>query len=254
MPIHEFNPAPLTRQGDSFFINRKKTFQGIPVPDELLKRSLRFAFDMTYGQKGQHRPNRSGGDIQRDDWILFANTFQGKLAEFCLQSQLAGAGADIPEPDTETWALGQWDRYDLISDGKKINVKSAAYFSNLLLLEKHDWNDKAEYLPNMEDDPMFYDYFALVRIKPDIKTLFRKQRPKAGQIVTEKFIWPIVKNEIWQYDIPGQLPREAVAHCIQNQKLPKNALLNGRIRMDASNYYIQAGDFRNIHEIIGQKH
>ena len=32
--------------------------------------------------------------------------------------------------------------------------------------------------------------------------------------------------------------------------LPKSSFLNGKIRMDAENYYIQAGDLRTIDELI----
>jgi hypothetical protein len=40
-------------------------------------------------------------------------------------------------------------------------------------------------------------------------------------------------------------------HLIKNNYiLPQQALLNGKIKMDATNYYIQSGDMREIEELF----
>ena len=37
---------------------------------------------------------------------------------------------------------------------------------------------------------------------------------------------------------------------IKNQRiLPKNSLLNGKIRMDAENYYVETGDLKDIKQL-----
>lgn len=53
----------LQASGQNYFITRKKQFS----PDGTFKRTtiekvLQFAYDMTFGGKGQHRAYRSGGN------------------------------------------------------------------------------------------------------------------------------------------------------------------------------------------------
>ena len=61
----------------------------------------------------------------------------------------------------------------------------------------------------------------------------------------------IVCNSKFYYDIPGYFTTKTLIHIINNKYLlPKNSLLNGRIKMDASNYYIQSGDLKHIDFLI----
>ena len=102
---------------------------------------------------------------------------------------------------------------------KKINVKSTKHYGNLMLLEEGDWNSNAEYIPNISTNNHIYDLFVLLRIDS----------------VTNK------------YDIPGFVTRSNLLQIIQNEHIiKKGQLLNGRISMDANNYYVQAGDMRSI--------
>ena len=120
---------------------------------------------MTFGKEGEHRKYRSGGSNVRRNGEVFCDTFQGKLAEYYVYQSLANMKINCPEPGIETWNLGKWDDEDFLVNQKLVNVKSMAYFSNLLLLETSDWDKTGLYIPNKK----FYDYFVVVRMRPDIK-------------------------------------------------------------------------------------
>ena len=51
----------------------------------------------------------------------------------------------------------------------------------------------------------------------------------------------------WCYDVVGFVTLQELQYVIQNKFiLPKGAMLNGKTKMDAENYYIQAGDMHDI--------
>ena len=58
----------------------------------------------------------------------------------------------IEEPDLGVYEAGIWDDVDLIVNNRKISVKSAAHFSQLLLLEADDWDEHGYYIPNNQGD------------------------------------------------------------------------------------------------------
>jgi hypothetical protein len=127
-----------------------------------------------------------------------------------------------------------------------MNVKSAAFFSNLLLLETKDWDSEANYIPNISDlnSTSKYDYFIFVRVKPNTNSLFSKGEEKE---ILEK---EIVANE-WFFDIAGCCSQKTLKFVIKNNYiLPQNSLLNGKVKMDAENYYIQSGDLKPIDDLI----
>jgi len=51
----------------------------------------------------------------------------------------------------------------------------------------------------------------------------------------------------WYYDIPGYCTLLTLKYIInEGYILPQNALLNGKTKMDAENYYIQSGSLREF--------
>lgn len=94
---------------------------------------------MSFGGNGEHRNHRTGGTHQRKKGEIFANAFQGKLAECAIYNQFYNE-LDITEPDFETYGLGEWDDADFYINDFKISIKSTKSFGNLLLLETRDWN------------------------------------------------------------------------------------------------------------------
>jgi hypothetical protein len=116
------------------------------------------------------------------------------------------------------------------------------------LLESKDWNASGAYIPNIDTDKNeFYDYFILVRIKEDIKNIL-----KTDEISTEKKdLINLTTSYEWTYDIAGWMSHITLIHLIKNNYiLPQQALLNGKIKMDATNYYIQSGDMKEIEELL----
>ncbi|MCM1505277.1 MAG: hypothetical protein NC127_08785 [Muribaculum sp.] len=141
---------------------------------------MRFAYEMCFGT-GHHRSRRTGGNFSRNALEKFCNTFQGKLSELCLRRELLDAGLVCGTPDMGIYGKGKWDGADLMVEDRTVSVKSAAFFSNLLLLESEDYDCNGEYLPNLLSGSIAkYDYYVLVRIRPDIKTIVRKCSLAAG--------------------------------------------------------------------------
>lgn len=117
----------LRQSDNSYFINSPIPFHGTTISKSLLAKSIRFSFDMVFGD-GHHRNRRSGGNHLRKNGELFCNTIQGKLAEVILHLEFNKIGLNCTEPDFEIMGEGIWDNIDLIVEQKKINVKSCAFF------------------------------------------------------------------------------------------------------------------------------
>ncbi|MDO1502131.1 hypothetical protein Q2T40_18500 [Winogradskyella maritima] len=244
---------PLTYKApNTYVINSKRAFLGNGIlKASSIKNAFEFAYEMTFG-KGHHRDYRSGGQSKRRQGELFSNVFQGKLAEEALYHFLIPQGVTISEIDYRVMGKSAWDDSDFVVNNKYINVKSAAFFSNLLLLEEKDWNKEGQYIPNLENGSKAqYDIFVLIRLKPDIKGLLRREKLMfSGRIEKEK-LKHFVNAEMWHYDIPGFMTHSDFVNNViaKNQSLPQNAMLNGKIKMDASNYYVQCGELRKLEEL-----
>lgn len=235
------------KNNNEYYINRGNVFKGIEIDKNQFIKAFDFAYEMCFGT-GHHRNHRSGGQINRKSGELFCNTFQGKLSEIVLYTSFLNKGVNITEPDFTVSGKGIWDDVDLIINNKKINVKSAAFFSNLLLLETKDWNEKGEYLPNINiSSSSNYDYFILVRIKPDIKNILTSNRLFYSNDIEKETLLNLIIDKQWFYDIAGSCSSDTIRYIIKNNYiLPQNSLLNGKTKMDAENYYIQSGDLKNI--------
>jgi hypothetical protein len=239
--------SKIRQENNQYFITKRRAFDGKSIPENAVLKSIDFAYEMCFGD-GHHRNQRSGGIASRNALELFGNTFQGKLAELCAHDFFTKSGLVCSEIDFGIYEKNIWDDTDLIINDKKISIKSASFFSNLLLLESKDWNASGAYIPNIDTDKNeFYDYFILVRIKEDIKNIL-----KTDEISTEKNdLINLITSYEWTYDIAGWMSHITLMHLIKNNYiLPQQALLNGKIKMDATNYYIQSGDMREIEELF----
>ena len=238
----------LDVSGASYFINSRMSFEPIGTfRPETVRKVFDFAYEMSFGKGGEHRDHRSGGTHRRRNGEIFANTFQGKLAE-CAIYNLLYKQCDISPPDFATYGLGEWDKADFYIDNHKVSIKSTKSFGNLLLLETKDWNEDGVYLPNDEA----YDFTFLVRMNPYCEDILRRNRLLLSDTVDIEQLYSIVCNNIWEYDIPGFVTLEDLKYVIRNGFiLPQSSMLNGRTKMDAENYYIQSGDMRSINEFLG---
>ena len=243
-------------QGDDlncYFIKFKREYQSSSLLSQTnITECFNFSWDMTFGTKGEHRSYRSGGVHSRKNGEIFINTFQGKLSEFTVYNFLQENGITSPKPDLSTYALGEWDSFDIEANSKKINIKSTKFYGNLLLLETKDWSFEGQYLPNKEKPCRgYYDIFLLVRISPDGEALMRRNRMFFSNNVAREELESIVLKEDWNSDIPGFATLDDIKFVISNKHiLPQGSKLNGKTPMDAENYYIQSGDMHNIEELI----
>lgn len=232
----------LESKPDGKYVTSKKKFVALRAfkSDTIIK-TLDFAYDMTFGAGGVHRAHRSGGTHIRSNKEIFIDTFQGKLAEFAIYNHLH-KDHSINQPDLDVWGEGKWDDEDFIIDGKRVSVKSAKYFSQLLLLETKDWNNQGLYIPDIHRNGGEYDYFIFVRIKPSCADLI------AGLVNLDKAeIQRVINSQKWEYDIPGYVTRNEFIEAIQQGNIIyKYEKLNGKMPMDADNYYIQACDMHPI--------
>jgi len=212
---------------------------------------LDFSYNMVFGS-GFHRGYRTGGQHLRKKGELFCNTFQGKLAEIVVYNLLKKENINCGNIDFSIHGEGIWDDSDLIVHGKSINIKSAAHFSNLLLLETKNWDHLGRYVPNLNTKANSkYDYFILVRIEPDIKKIFKDESIMFSNEIGRDKIEGLILKQNWNYDIVGYINHDQLLKIIQEKYiLPQNALLNGKVKMDAENYYMQAGDMTAISFLI----
>jgi hypothetical protein len=241
----------LEKDGNYYYISNPKKFEGSLVNENELNLVLNFAYEMCFGV-GHHRSYRTGGQYGRKGGEMFCNTFQGKLGELVLYQYFKAKGFILNEPDFGIYSKGVWDDTDLEINNKKINVKTVASQSNLLLLELDDWNEKGEYIPNLKNGSTSnYDYFILVRINPDIKKIFKRERLMYNNEINKDIIQGLISQNKWSFDIAGYSSSEEVIKAIKNKDiLPQNSILNKYTTMDASNYYIQSGDMNNIDALV----
>lgn len=247
--------ALLIKGNEYHVLNKKKFIAFASMQDEDKKECFDFAYGMSYGKKGEHRDSRSGGQLHRTDGQIFINTFQGKMAEYALYRFLISRNIDVDKPDVEQYDLGKWDSYDLSCQGKKISIKSTKSFGNLLLLETKDWNENGEYKPNLSDGVAKYDYTVLARFSPDgekimseLGLLKQNIEDVSGEI--KKILYEKICKQNWQYDFAGFIYHSELVDIIKKKQIiPQNSMLNGRVKMDAENYYIQAGDMHIMSEL-----
>lgn len=236
--------------GNEYHISSKKTF--IPLGEfknSTIEKVFEFAYNMSFSGEGEHRDHRSGGTHNRRNGEIFANTFQGKLAECALYNLLTKNKINTTKPDFGIYKLGVWDAEDINVNGKSISIKSTKAFGNLLLLEEKDWDENAVYLPNQKA----YDYTFLIRMNPFCEELLRKNRILYSDYVDKNTLRSILLNEIWKYDIPGFISKNDLIDVIRFKHIIyRGNKLNGNTTMDATNYYIQAGDMRPIDEFIAE--
>lgn len=242
--------SAMRSDGESFFITESVKY----VPLGSLKKStietvLEFAYSMTFGQEGCHRDHRSGGSLKRRPGQIFADTFQGKLAE-CAACNIFYETDKNLMPDFSVSELGVWDSVDIKVRDKNIAVKSTKYFGQLLLLESADWDENGIYLPNKDKDINKYDYIVLLRMKPSCEDILRQYRMLYSDKIEKETLRKILIAEDWTYDCPGYITNDELKSIIRHkQAIYKGSLLNGKTKIDADNYYVQAGSMHNIKEI-----
>lgn len=234
---------------NNYQITTTKPFCSLFTLNEFVDKVFEFSFGMSFGNVGEHRSSRTGGILKRRKGELFINTFQGKMCEFGIYKYLRSINIQIEEPNMDLWKLGVWDDVDLELNSLKINIKSASYFSNLLLLEKQDWDINGEYIPNIGLKSSSYDLFVLTRLKPNSKNIMTSRRLFYIDQIDKKYLYDLIIPQVWEFDIAGFIYHSDLIEIIRNQQvLPQNSMLNSYTKIDADNYYCQSGDLRGLNE------
>ena len=160
----------------------------------------------------------------------------------------------MSKPDFEVYGLGAWDESDIVLNDLKFSIKSTKFYGNLLLLETKDWSESAEYIPNLNTDKnCIYDYFVLVRIKPDGEKLMKQNKYLFLDEINKDSLYALIQSVKWQYDVAGYITHDDLKSLINNDfKLPQRASLNGCVQMDAENYYVQSGDMRDFQQLVSR--
>lgn len=250
MTTRHFSKMPFVN--GTYAISKRAKFKRMgSFKTSTVELAIEFAFNMTFGSKGEHRHSRSGGSISRGNHQIFANTFQGKLSEFAF-ANVVHKHKDFKTPDLSTHGLGVWEDADFELGDSVIAVKSTKSYGNLILLESKDWDSSGKYLASVSEHRT-YSHIILVRIKPDIEEVFRglKLRSKTKVSLAELNVHLLSLE--WEYDIPGFITKPDLTYIINKGfVIPKGAVLNHSVKMDAENYYVQAGELRPMSELLAE--
>ncbi|MYL54192.1 hypothetical protein GLW08_12675 [Pontibacillus yanchengensis] len=236
------------------FTNTKSFSPHGEFREEIIDEVFNFAYGMSFGSEGVHRNYRSGGTHQRKNGEVFADTFQGKLAEFAIYNIFTSQGLEVSRPDTDMYNLGSWDSGDFEIGKRKLSIKSTKSYGQLLLLESKDWNEDGLYIPDIEKNGGKYDASILVRLHPFASDILKGMRSLySSSISADELYANIIKNS-FKYEIAGFVTRGDLKRAINNQLfVPRGAYLNKvgkNNKLDASNYYVQTGDMRSIKLLI----
>lgn len=240
----------MTVNGISKTVNSRVQFNQIgQINPTYVEKVFEFAYAMSFGDEGWHRRNRTGGLHNRKNGEIFANAFQGKISEYAIYQEL-NSNYRLEEPDLSVFGEGVWDDSDFIIKDKKISVKSTKSFGNLLLLEQDDWNSLGQYIPNLESSDGNYAVTILARIKPFCEDIMKKMCVLYSNQVNKDDIKKTIMKQNWVYDIPGFITQLDLVNIIKDEHVIfRGDMLNGKIPMDADNYYVQAGNMRKLNEL-----
>ncbi|MEN2465624.1 hypothetical protein [Ornithinibacillus sp. JPR2-1] len=209
--------------------------------------SFAFAYGMAFSDEGHHRRNRTGGGHERSNVEVFSNTFLGKLGEFAVYQYFKSFGIFMPFPDITIAGENEWDDYDFEYNSQKIGVKTTKSFGNLLLLETGDWNNNAQYIPNLNKGKSDYNHFLFVRVKYDVESRLRKRDLLKEATIQPELLEKELSDFSYEFDL-SYIPIDFIRQVINDSKtvVKGNYLNNTYTELDADNYYIQSGDMIKI--------
>lgn len=258
MSEKEFHELELN--DDIYKVEYKREYKGKKIKQEDILTCFHFAYDMTFGGKGEHRRNRSGGKEERSECKIFRDAFQGKLAEYCFYNYYKNLFPEnyISKPDISCSDIGTWDYCDFETKKngieKKVAVKSTKFYSDLLLLETKDWDKNGLYLHTDNEnkiETIKYDGVVLVRVKNNIGDYLKNNKLLDLDECDISKLLPILNDsKYWSFDIAGFINYHELVFIInQNHIIKQNYYLNKKDdahKIDAENYYVQADDLHKL--------
>lgn len=254
----------LTKKNIFMTTNIKQFQQKLSLSNTAIRKTFDFAYEMA---PEYHREYRTGGSHERKPNEIFVNTFTGKLSEFALFELLPKYGIVAHAPDLEIYPRNKWDTEDLVITSRndviyQLNVKSTKHFGHLLLLEQGDYDEKGIYTPDNSKS----DFYFLVRLQFDLEKKLKSMRKLYDKdLMEEKQLQQLINEVILEvplkednkdkknnkifYDVPGYITHEDLIHIINDKYLIEKGDYLRTTEMDASNFYIQSGDFRPINNL-----
>ena len=205
-----------------------------------IKEEVENVFNFAFNSKGNHRETRTGGQASRNEVQRFFNIFLGKLGEVATFNHFIKNNVNLKtKVDYEIRERGQWDDCDMVTeDNKYISIKSSKFYSNMLLLEKNDYNEKGELIYNLNKNKISsFDYFTYIRIAPikigckkiEFSGYGRDFKQNTNDLKLELFNF--IQSFDWVYEEPFIIEKKFfVDFCIKN------------------NYYVEANNLIKFDE------
>lgn len=235
-----------------YHINQRKPFNELfTLDDKDIENAKKFAYEMTFEKKGEHRNLRTGSETEREVYEVFLNTLNGKLGEIALRGYMLNRGIKFPKVDFDTYGLGEWDNADFVYGNLKVSIKTIKHFSNLLLLEEGDWTEDGLYVPNIPKDGGKYDFHILVRLQENNKILSSFEEKGENYNFTKEEVDAILKNYKVKIDVPGFASQKMLVDAINHKHVIfKKNYIGKHTPIQANNYYIQTGALYNIDMLV----
>ncbi|MCQ2978415.1 MAG: hypothetical protein MJ245_01300 [Clostridia bacterium] len=240
----------FTKIGEGEYLtNSLKQLKPIIVPEQYTLDSAQFAYDMTYGKKGAHRENNRAMDT------IFANAYQGKLAEFAIYDYLNSYGVDCSKPDIRALGRGYWDSGDLYSGNEIISVKSSVSYMNFLRLKFDDYDEQGRYrygYGKYKED----DYIAYARVLPNINRTIKDNSFEISDLIrrdalTVNDLERLVAEETWKCDLTGFITRDEFRkEIIEEDLVVEKGDKVDNLTMFDKYYYAQAGDLSDMDDLL----
>ena len=229
--------TPILEKNGFFSASIKKEFKPFLDINKYIQETVKWATKQRFKENG------------RTPQEILKNSITGKLGEFGIYEYFKSLGYDPTYPELLIRnKKGEYDDGDMVVNNRKINIKTAPFFSNLLKLIANDWDENGGYRWGINGIDYSYKAFFLARISPNPHKLI--------------FEYPFIDNEIIEYlqqvyfqmDIPGFINIKDFKKIISNGHMIKNIQknLDGK-EIDLSFYYCQCGELRDLSEILPKK-
>lgn len=212
---------------------------------------VRYAYSMA--KENKQRENRSGGSHKRNELEIFWDAFRGKIAESYAKRYFEMQRFTVSDIDFKVYERGEWDNYDLLVNGHVVAIKSSKHFSQLLLLETKDWNDKGEYTGNKGHDEYTPEWFLFVRTRITEKN---------GSFKCDKLgTLEEMSNLVSDIDITAELTGSLSFNDFVNQVIKYKYIIKRGARfkatrssegtiMDAENYYVKLSELESVESMM----
>lgn len=244
----KFNP--LKRESEkNYSVFSKKHYRGKIDVGEYVNECIDHAYQLCWGS-GYTKPRG------RDKSTRFKDALKGKLGEFALYKHLVSLGHGVKYPDLTVRGRGEWDDGDIFVEGKnsegkeefkKLSVKTAYYFSDLLLLKKDEWDELGGYIYTKDGIPDYsYRAFFLCRMKPNLDDVLMISGDSDPGIEN---LYKSLESVKFTMEITGYINIEDFKKIIQEGLFFKSGDYVGKKKWEESFYYCQSGDLRDIDDI-----